>query len=114
MEFRKTEKTKRAECFSILLAFFRPRDWTTAMFQYVSLAQDKSWQPGPYDGVELMILHKSEVTGGLTVLRKFKEGATIPAHIHPQANEFAYILSGQWEESGTIYSTGTFFLRAER
>ncbi len=61
------------------------------MFQYVSLARDKSWQPGPYEGVELLILHKHETTGGLTVLRKFKAGMTIPAHIHPQANESAYI-----------------------
>ena len=79
------------------------------MFQYVAEAKDKTWQQGPYEGVELMVLHKSETTGGVTVLRKFKAGATIPAHIHPQANESAYILSGQWEESGVVYTTGTFF-----
>jgi quercetin dioxygenase-like cupin family protein len=79
------------------------------MFQYVSLAKEKSWQPGPYDGVELLVLHKNEETGGVTILRKFKAGVTIPAHIHPQANESAYILSGEWEESGVIYTEGTFF-----
>lgn len=79
------------------------------MFQYVSIAKEKPWQPGPYEGVELLVLHKNETTGGLTVLRKFKAGTTIPAHIHPQANECAYILSGEWEESGVIYTTGTFF-----
>ncbi len=79
------------------------------MFQYVSLVEDKSWQPGPYEGVELLVLHKHETTGGLTVLRKFKAGTTVPAHIHPQANESVYILSGQWEESGVIYTTGAFF-----
>lgn len=79
------------------------------MFQYVSLAKDKSWQPGPYEGVELLVLHKSDTTGGVTVLRKFKAGTTIPAHIHPLANESVYILSGEWEESGVIYSTGAFF-----
>jgi quercetin dioxygenase-like cupin family protein len=79
------------------------------MFQYVSLAKDKSWQPGPYPGVELMILHKHELTGGVTLLRKFAAGTTVPAHVHPEANEFAYVLSGEWEESGVTYSTGTFF-----
>ena len=79
------------------------------MFQYISLARDKTWKPGPYPGVELLVLHQSEETGGLTVLRKFHAGTTVPAHIHPQANETAYILSGQWEESGVIYSTGTCF-----
>ena len=79
------------------------------MFQYVSLAKNKSWQPGPYEGVELLVLHKHESTGGLTVLRKFKAGTTVPAHIHPQANESVYILSGEWEESGVIYTPGAFF-----
>ena len=79
------------------------------MFQYIALAAERSWQPGPYEGVELMVLHKNETTGGVSVLRKFKAGLTVPAHIHPQANEFVYILSGEWEESGVIYRPGTFF-----
>ncbi len=32
------------------------------MFPYVALSEDKAWQPGPYEGVELMILHKHENT----------------------------------------------------
>lgn len=56
-----------------------------------------------------MVLHKNETTGGVTVLRKFLAGITVPAHIHPQANEHAYVISGQWEESGTVYGPGTFF-----
>jgi quercetin dioxygenase-like cupin family protein len=79
------------------------------MFPYVALQSDKKWKPGPYPGVELLVLHQNEQTGGVTVLRKFLAGVTVPAHIHPQANETAYILSGQWEESGVIYSPGTCF-----
>ena len=79
------------------------------MFQYVALAKDKSWQPGPYPGVELLVLQKNEITGGVVVLRKFHDGVTVPAHTHPLANETVYVLSGQWEESGVIYSTGSFF-----
>src|SRR5688572_2419252 len=70
------------------------RRWMSAMFPYIALAKDKTWQPGPYEGVELMILHKNETTGGVVVLRKFKAGHTIPAHTHPLANEWAYVLSG--------------------
>ncbi|PYL56898.1 MAG: hypothetical protein DMF31_11650, partial [Verrucomicrobia bacterium] len=66
------------------------------MFPYVALAKDRAWQPGPYEGVELMILHKHESTGGVVVLRKFKSGHTIPAHTHPHTNEWAYVLSGEW------------------
>ncbi len=79
------------------------------MFQYTALAKDKAWQPGPYPGVELLVLHKNEVTAGVIVLRKFHAGATIPAHTHPLANESVYILSGEWEEAGVVYTTGAFF-----
>jgi quercetin dioxygenase-like cupin family protein len=79
------------------------------VFQYTALASEKVWQPGPYPGVELMVLHKNEVTGGVVVLRKFAAGVTIPAHIHPQANENVYVLSGEWEESGVIHGPGAFF-----
>lgn len=56
-----------------------------------------------------MVLHKNQTTGGVAVLRKFHSGVTVPAHTHQQANEFVYILSGEWEESGATYSTGAFF-----
>ncbi len=79
------------------------------MYPYTTLAKDKKWQAGPYDGVELLILRKDEVTGGVTILRKFTKGSVIPAHTHPEANESVYILSGEWEESGVTYTTGTFF-----
>ena len=79
------------------------------MFPYIALSQQKSWQPGPYPGVELMILHRHESTGGVAVLRKFKAGVTVPAHIHPDANEFVYVLSGEWEEAGVTHTTGAFF-----
>jgi len=76
------------------------------MFQYIALAKDKQWKPGPYAGVELLVLHTNEVTGGLTALRRFKAGTVVPAHVHPQANETAYVLSGEWEEDGVVYTEG--------
>ena len=86
------------------------------MFSYIALAKDKTWQPGPYAGVELMILQKNPATGGVVALRKFAAGTTVPAHVHPLANESAFILSGEWEESGQVYSAGTYFFapRGER
>ena len=79
------------------------------MYPYIALSKDKSWEPGPYPGVELMVLHRNEQTGGLIVLRKFHAGVTVPAHIHPQANESVYLLSGEWEESGVCHTAGAFF-----
>ncbi len=79
------------------------------MFPYIALTRDKTWQPGPYGSVELMELHKKPDTGGVVVLRKFKAGHIIPAHTHPDANEMAYVLSGEWDESGVVYTAGTLF-----
>ncbi len=79
------------------------------MYPVTILAKDKKWQPGPYEGVELLILNKDEKTGGMTLLRKFKTGIMVPAHIHSKASESVYILSGEWEESGVTYTTGTYF-----
>ncbi len=79
------------------------------MYPYTSLARDKQWHAGPYPGVELLILHKNEESGGMTLLRKFHAGTTVRAHLHPQTNEFVYVLSGEWEEDGVIYTTGSFF-----
>lgn len=56
-----------------------------------------------------MILHKNDATGGVTVLRKFHAGVTVPAHTHPLANESVYVLSGEWEESGVTYTNGAYF-----
>ncbi|MEC7883134.1 MAG: cupin domain-containing protein [Verrucomicrobiota bacterium] len=79
------------------------------MFQYTSQADEKDWILGPYEGVKLKILHKDEKTGGIVTLRKFEAGTKVPAHTHPKANEWAYIISGEWQESETVYSKGTLF-----
>jgi len=86
------------------------------MFQEITQADNAAWQPGPYPGVELKRLRQDAVTGGVTVLRKFSAGITVPAHVHPLANETAYVLSGEWEEAGTVYGPGTCFFapRGER
>jgi quercetin dioxygenase-like cupin family protein len=80
-----------------------------AMFPYITSVESGQWRPGPYPGVELLVLHKDPHTGGSTVLRKFHAGVTVPAHIHPEANESVYILSGEWEEAGRVHGPGTFF-----
>jgi 2,4'-dihydroxyacetophenone dioxygenase len=79
------------------------------MFPYIANAESKPWQPGPYAGVELKVLHQNDETGGVMVLRRFASGQTIPAHTHPEANEWAWILSGEWEEGGVSYTPGTLF-----
>ncbi len=86
------------------------------MFQELQHTDHIPWQPGPYAGVELKLLRKDPLTGGVTVLRKFTAGVTVPAHVHPLANETAYVLAGEWEEDGVVHGPGTCFFapRGER
>jgi quercetin dioxygenase-like cupin family protein len=80
-----------------------------AMFPITKDAATLPWVPGPYPGVELCVLHRDDTTGGVTVLRRFHAGTTVPAHIHPAAAEFVYVLAGEWDEDGTVYGPGSVF-----
>ncbi|MFM1768852.1 MAG: hypothetical protein RJA22_1381 [Verrucomicrobiota bacterium] len=71
--------------------------------------QQGTWRPGPYAGVELLVLQHRPDTGGVVVLRKFHAGITVPAHVHPLANESVYVLSGEWEEDGVVHGPGSYF-----
>jgi quercetin dioxygenase-like cupin family protein len=79
------------------------------MFTDVRESASLPWIPGPYPGVELCILHRDGATGGVKVLRKFQAGITVPAHVHPAADEWVYVLSGEWEEDGIVHGPGTVF-----
>lgn len=79
------------------------------MFPEVKNSAALPWVPGPYPGVELCVLHRDAATGGVTVLRKFKPGVTVPAHVHPLADELVYVLSGTWVEDGVSHGPGTVF-----
>ena len=79
------------------------------MFPVTKPSGTGTWQPGPYPGVELLVLRRDEATGGVTVLRKFHAGVTVPAHTHPAAAESVYVLAGEWDEDGQVYGPGTYF-----
>ena len=79
------------------------------MFQYLAHADSVEWRPGPYPGVDLKLLHRHLTTGAVVVLRRFGAGITVPAHVHPLANESVYVLSGEWEEEGVVHGPGSFF-----
>ncbi len=77
------------------------------MFPCAQSPEALTWIPGPYPGVELAILEKDPATGGVTVLRKFHAGVTVPAHIHPAADEWVCVISGEWFEDGKTYRSGS-------
>lgn len=83
------------------------------MFPSVQIPESMEWIPGPYPGVELAILERDPETGGVTVLRRFRAGITVPAHIHPSADEWVCVVSGEWIEDGRAYGPGSI-LQAPR
>ena len=62
--------------------------------------------PGAYPFIDLE--RGGSVEGEIAALNHLL-ALTVPAHTHPLANEYAYVLSGEWEESGAVYTTGAFF-----
>lgn len=79
------------------------------MFPITIPSEQGTWIPGPYPGVELRILRRDDASGGVTVLRRFHAGVTVPAHTHPEAAESVYVLSGEWDEDGVVHGPGTYF-----
>jgi hypothetical protein len=79
------------------------------MFPTVIPPESPNWMQGPYPGVDLRVVDRDRETGGITVIRRFRAGVTVPAHIHPEADEWVYVLSGDWEEDGVVHGPGTVF-----
>lgn len=77
------------------------------MFPTTRSLDAMTWVPGPYPGVELAILEKDAATGGVTVLRRFHAGVTVPAHTHPAADEWVCVISGEWVEDGQTFGPGS-------
>jgi len=59
------------------------------------------WQPTPtglfFTDAQRKVLWTNEDTGALLVLLKGAPGIVEPLHYHPEANKWAYILSGEYE-----------------
>jgi quercetin dioxygenase-like cupin family protein len=83
------------------------------MFPNSKTLESMDWVPGPYPGVDLAILERDPVTGGVTVLRRFRSGITVPAHVHPAADEWVCVISGEWVEDDRTYGPGSI-LQAPR
>jgi uncharacterized RmlC-like cupin family protein len=62
-----------------------------------------------FPGVSMQLLTGDGNTDGMYVLTTMDAGALIPAHSHSGANEFAYVLSGDFVEAGVSHGPGTCF-----
>lgn len=62
-----------------------------------------------FTGVSMQLLTGDAQGNGLYAMTTMAPGSTIPAHSHSAANEFVYVVSGDFIEAGTSYGPGTVF-----
>lgn len=62
-----------------------------------------------FTGVTMQMLTGDGKANGLYVMTTMVPGATIPAHSHATANEFAFVLLGDFVEAGTSHGPGAAF-----
>jgi quercetin dioxygenase-like cupin family protein len=69
----------------------------------------ETWEKLDMPGVEICVLRRDETTGGLTVLTRIAPGGMIPAHSHTKADEFVFVVEGEFVEDGEVYGPGSYF-----
>jgi len=57
----------------------------------------------------MKVIHEDKKSGGLTVMTRLEPGASIPAHLHTQADETVFVLSGDFIEEKVGHGSGSFF-----
>ena len=62
-----------------------------------------------FTGVTMQMLTGDSHGNGLYALTTMAPGAKIPAHSHSTADEFVYVMSGDFVEAGVSHGPGTFF-----
>ncbi len=80
------------------------------MYQTITNSTDIARDELGFGGVTVQLLGGDIKTGGLYLLMTMAPGSRMPAHRHTQANEFAYVVSGDFVEAGKTYGPGTAFI----
>jgi anti-sigma factor ChrR (cupin superfamily) len=79
------------------------------MFALTKLAADVASMDIGFPGVAMQLLTGDGNTDGMYVITTMKAGSTIPAHSHGGANEFVYVLTGDFIEAGVTHGPGSYF-----
>jgi anti-sigma factor ChrR (cupin superfamily) len=67
------------------------------------------WAALGFAGVSMRVIYEDKKSGGLTVMTRLEPGALIPAHIHTEADETVFVISGDFIEEGVEYGPASFF-----
>src|SRR4051794_27049184 len=61
-------------------------------------------------GVSVRVLHRGNADTGQVVITRMAPGAVIPEHWHSEADEWVFVLDGDFVEAGVTYGPGTLFI----
>lgn len=79
------------------------------MYQTIKNVADIAKEDLGFSGVTMQLLGGDGPSGGMYVQMTMAPGALIPAHSHTGANEFGYVVAGDFIEAGKTYGPGTVF-----
>lgn len=72
--------------------------------------QDIEWRPSQFEGVDIKVLYQDEAKGEMTCLLRWRPGATLPFHRHPEIEQ-SWVLEGSFYDHDGICRAGEFVWR---
>ena len=79
------------------------------MYDRIFVAKDEDPITPGFAGVAIRVLVGNLQNSSTVVLTTMEAGARIPAHRHSLADEFVYVVAGDFIEDGKTYGPGTAF-----
>jgi uncharacterized RmlC-like cupin family protein len=80
------------------------------MYALTKRSADVEAMPIGFPGVSMQLLTGDGNTDGMYVMTTMAAGSSVPAHSHGGANEFVYVVSGDFIEAGVSHGPGTYFM----
>jgi quercetin dioxygenase-like cupin family protein len=79
------------------------------MYEKIIDTGDLEFTPIDFDGISIRVVYQNEKTGEMVVQTKMEPGSVIPKHFHEKANEYVFVVEGDFIEDGVSYERGAFF-----
>jgi quercetin dioxygenase-like cupin family protein len=72
--------------------------------------QEMEWRPSQFEGIDIKVLYEDKEAGELTCLLRWKPGATLPFHKHPELEQ-SWVIEGSFSDHDGICRAGEFVYR---
>jgi anti-sigma factor ChrR (cupin superfamily) len=72
--------------------------------------QEIEWRPSQFEGIDIKVLYEDKEAGEMTCLLRWKAGATLPFHKHPELEQ-SWVIEGSFSDHDGICRAGEFVYR---